>query len=93
MNQKPATPAKMKQYWPWILAAGGVLLMGYSFLHGILFVGLPGPDDSVAEMNRQGVQAGLAFVVFLVGSLCCLTGVVSGILRWALRRSRQANTV
>ena len=93
MNQKTTRPAKMKTFWPWILAAGGLLLMGYSFLHGILFVGLPGPDDSVAEMNRQGVQAGFAFAVFLVGSICFLTGVVSGILRWALRRSRQANAV
>ena len=93
MFQKPTRPAKMKPFWPWILAAGGVLLMGYSFLHGILFVSLPGPEDSVAEMNRQSVQAGVAFAVFVVGLLCCLTGVVSGILRWALRRSRQANAV
>ncbi|MEZ5429664.1 MAG: hypothetical protein R3F31_00475 [Verrucomicrobiales bacterium] len=83
----------MKPFWPWILAAGGVLLMGYSFLHGILFVSLPGPEDSVAEMNRQSVQAGVAFAVFVVGLLGCLTGVVSGIIRWALRRCRQANAV
>ena len=81
----------MKKFWPLIVVAVGILLIVSSAGYGVFFVGIPGPDDSPAELARQSMQGNFAVGGGFVGVLCLLIGVVAGIIR-LVSRKRQSQT-
>ncbi len=78
----------MKEFWPLIVVAVGVLLVVSSAGYGVFFVGIPGPDDSPDELARQSVQGNFAVGAFFLGALCLLIGVAGGIIRLVPRMRR-----
>ncbi len=72
----------MKKFWPLVLIAGGGMLLLASVVYGVVFAGIPGPDDSPSQLARQEFHGNIAFVGILLGGLILLTGGAAGITKW-----------
>ena len=77
---------RMRKYYPLIVIAFGILLIVAAAGYGVLFPGLPGPDDSPAEAARVSMHAKIVFGAVSVGVLCFLAGIVAGVLRLFSRK-------
>ena len=57
----------MRKYHPLTVVALGVLLIVVGAVGGVFFAGLPGPDDSLAEVERVAMHGNIAFAGMCVG--------------------------
>ncbi len=71
----------MKQYFPLIVVALGILLSVAGFVGGI-----PGPDDSPAEAAHVSLHNKIGFGAVCVGVLSFLGGMVAGVIRLFSRK-------
>lgn len=78
----------MKKHHPLWWIAAGLLLMAGAVAYGVFSVGIPGPDDSPAELARQSSAGHIAVGAFLVGLLGLLAGSISGAFRLVARLRR-----
>ncbi|MCH1409566.1 MAG: hypothetical protein L7V87_11065 [Verrucomicrobiales bacterium] len=76
----------MKQYYPLIVVALGMLLFVAGFLYAGFAGGIPGPDDSLAEAAHVSMNSQIGFGAVCVGVLCFLGGIVAGVIRLFSRK-------
>ncbi len=76
----------MKQYYPLIVVALGILLSVAGFLYAGFVGGIPGPDDSPAEAAHVSLHNQIGFGAVCVGVLCFLGGIVAGVIRLFSRK-------
>jgi len=76
----------MKQYYPLIVIALGMLLSVTGFLYAGFVGGIPGPDDSPAEAAHVSLHNQIGFGAVCVGVLCFLGGIVAGVIRLFSRK-------
>ena len=79
----------MKQYYPLIVVALGILLSVAGFLYAGFVGGIPGPDDSPAEAAHVSLHNKIGFGAVCVGVLCFLGGIVAGVIRLFSRKKHQ----
>ena len=77
---------RMKQYYPLIVVALGILLSVAGFLYAGFVGGIPGPDDSPAEAAHVSLHNQIGFGAVCVGVLCFLGGIVAGVIRLYSRK-------
>ena len=76
----------MKQYFPLIVVALGILLSVAGFLYAGFVGGIPGPDDSPAEAAHVSLHNEIGFGAVCVGVLSFLGGMVVGAIRLFSRK-------
>ena len=81
----------MKKYYPLVFIGFGILLVVAGLGYGVIFAGIPGPDDSPAEAARVSFHGSIAFGGACLGMLFFLAGLVMGAIRLLLpKRQPQA---
>ena len=76
----------MKQYFPLIVVALGILLSVVGFLYEGFVGGIPGPDDSPAEAAHVSLHNKIGFGAVCLGVLSFLGGMLAGVIRLFSRK-------
>ena len=83
----------MKRFWPLFLIVAGVVLILGGILYYAVTEGLPDQDPTPAMAARAAHHEHISSFISLSGLVMFIVGVVSGIVRFIVRRFRPAATL
>ncbi len=71
----------MKQFWPYILIAAGLLLMVGGFVYDVIFAGIPYQDPTAEMSANYNRHAHIASTIRWCGVVAFIIGALGGIER------------
>ena len=80
----------MKQFWPYILIAAGLLLMVGGFIYDVLFAGIPYQDPTPELSANYARHSHIASTIRWCGGWLFLLGMFIDCSRWVIHRQKKS---